>query len=193
MKYQFDLLPIEYKCLPRDFIGIILATLAIVIGVSSSVSLYHKNTREMVAEQKKVDTAQKELEDLYRQAGELQAPVDRLNSLKASVEFINNNLQTPGTSFVDFLYSLEATVPEQVFVRDLNPKEFTTPGVGYTIEGEAASIYDILDFISRLQKAQTKKQTPKFVDVSLKQSTTRMTTNGIITNFTLTFNYAGSQ
>lgn len=187
MKYQFDLLPLEYKCLPRDFLAIIVATLAIVLGVSASVSLYFKNTREMVAEQKKVDTAKKELEDIYRQAGELQPPVDQLNSLKASIDFINNNLQTPGSSFVDFLYSLEATVPEQVFIRDLNPKEFSSPGVAYTAEGEAASIYDILDFISRLQKSG------KFGDVSLKQSTTRMTTNGIITNFTMSFNYTGSK
>lgn len=187
MKFQFDLLPMEYKSLPRDNIGIALAIIALVLCVSSITSLNFKNKKEMAARQTEIDAAQSQLSQVYQQAAAIQPPVDRIENLKRSIEFINSNMGTPGTACVDFLTALENTVPEKVFVKDVNPKDFSGKDTVFTVDGEAATIYDVLDFISRLQKSG------KFRDVFLKNNSTRAVENGIVTAFSLTCVYAGSQ
>ncbi|HNV69465.1 MAG TPA: PilN domain-containing protein [Candidatus Ozemobacteraceae bacterium] len=187
MKFQFDLLPMEYKSLPRDNVGIMLAIVALVLCVSAITSLNFKNKKEMAARQSEIDAAQAQLSQTYQQAAAIQPPVDRIENLKRSIQFINSNMETPGTSCVDFLTALEANVPEKVFIRDVNPKDFSGRGTVFTIDGEAATIYDVLDLISRLQKSET------FRDVFLKNNSTRAVEGGIVTAFSLTCVYAGSK
>jgi len=184
MKFQIDLLPKEYKSLPADLTGFVLAAVAIVICLSWTISSYMKNTSEQFKAQQQVDTAMKDLRDLNQRIGELQPPIAQINSLKSSIEFINRNLDTPGTSWVDFLYAFESTVPERIFILDINPKDFTgKSGLAFTVSGEGATIYDVLDYVASLQKS------PSFASVNLKQNSTRAIENGTVTSFVLTFTY----
>lgn len=187
MKFRVDLLPPQFKCLPRDTFGMVVAMIAIILCVSASVSLYLKNTRDMADMQRKVVAAEKDVADLNTMATQEQPPLDRFNALKNSIDFINNNMQAPGSSFVDFLYTLESTVPERVSIRDISPKDFSQPNGTFTADGEAASIYDVLEFISRLQKSG------RFTSIFPKQSTTRQVDGASITNFSIVFTYVGKK
>ena len=183
MKFQFDLLPQEYKSLPRDNLGIALAMIVLLASVSAIGSLNFQNKSKMLAKQKEIDAAKGKLSQLYQDAAALQPPLDRIENLRRSIEFINSNLEAPGTACVDFLSSLEKTVPEKVFIKDVNPKDFTLKNAPFTIDGEAATIYDVLDFISRLQKSG------RFANVFLKSNATRSVEGGLVTQFSLTCNY----
>ncbi|HEY9072180.1 MAG TPA: PilN domain-containing protein [Candidatus Ozemobacteraceae bacterium] len=184
MKFQIDLLPREYKSLPADLTGFVLAAVAILLCLSWTVSSYMKNTSEQFKVQQQVDAAMKDLRDLNQRIGELQPPVAQINALKSSIEFINTNLDTPGTSWVDFLYAFESTVPERIYISDINPKDFSgKSGLTFTVNGEGATIYDVLDYVSSLQKS------PNFSGVYLKQNSTRAIENGTVTSFILTFTY----
>lgn len=184
MKFQIDLLPKEYKSLPADITGFILAAVAIVGCLSWTVSSYMKNTSELLKKQTEVDSAMKELRSLNQTIGELQPPVAEITALKSSIEFINKNLDTPGTSWVDFLYAFESTVPDRIFITDINPKDFTgKSGLKFTVTGEGATIYDVLEYVNILQKSE------KFVGVNLIKNSTRVIENGTVTSFELSFNY----
>lgn len=184
MKFQIDLLPKEYKSLPSDYTGFILAAIAIIGCLSWTISSYMKNTSDQLKMQTKVDASMKELRELNQKIGELQPPVAEITALKSSIEFINRNLDTPGTSWVDFLYAFESTVPERIFVSDINPKDFTgKSGLNFTVTGEGATVYDVLEYVNALQKSE------KFTNVNLKQNSTRSIENGTVTSFVLSFTY----
>ncbi|MEW6711265.1 MAG: hypothetical protein AB1403_15665, partial [Candidatus Riflebacteria bacterium] len=108
MKFKFDLLPDEYKSLPRDNLGIALAVLTIIASISAVGTMYIKNNSALQAVQVQVDQQDNQLRDLIDKTGKLQPPMNEINSLKNSINFINQNLDTPGTSWVDFLATLES-------------------------------------------------------------------------------------
>jgi Tfp pilus assembly protein PilN len=183
MKYQFDLLPHEYKCLPRDNLGIVVGTIAVLICISATATLYLKNSREIETCNLQVKQAQARVDTIYQDMNQYQSPTERIMMLKNTIEFINQNLETPGTSWVDFLFTFEKTVPEKVFVKDINPKDFTGSVKEFTIDGEAASIYDIIFFISRLQESG------KFENVFLKQNSIVVGSKESLVHFTMSFTF----
>jgi hypothetical protein len=86
---------------------------------------------------------------------------------------------------VDFLFTLENTVPERVFIRDFNPKDFSAQGGQFTLVGDAATINDVLEFISRLQTSG------RFSQVFLVQNASKVVDNRVLTDFTLALTYQG--
>ncbi len=187
MKFQFDLLPGEYRCLPRDNFGIILGTVAIIVCFSSISTLYLKNSRDVEFSKRQVKEMEEKIDSVYREMNQYQSPTERVIALKSTIEFINKNLETPASSWVDFLYTFESTVPEKVFVKDINPKDFSGTVRDFTVDGEAASIYDVLAFISRLQTSGS------FERVFLKKNS-NVESEGIpMVNFTLSFNFKGKK
>lgn len=185
MKFQFDLLPREYKSLPRDVLGILLAATAIVLCISWIGSMSVKNAFQLKTAQDEVDKAEGELRDLNKRIGDLQPPLAVINSLKSRIDFLNTNLDTPASSWVDFLFTLENTVPERVSVKDFNPKDFSAQGGQFTIEGEAITINDVLEFIGRLQASG------RFSQVFLVQNANKVLEDRVITAFTLSLTYTG--
>lgn len=183
MKFQFDLLPQEYKCLPRDNLGIILGTFAMVICLTATASLWKKNDAQIQECKAQIKQSEEQIDAVYREMNQFQTPSDRIVLLKNTIDFINKNLETPGSSWVDFLFVFEGTVPAKVFVRDINPKDFSGVVRDFTVEGEAATIYDILDFISRLQKSG------RFENVYLKQDAINLAKGEGAIRFTLAFSF----
>jgi Tfp pilus assembly protein PilN len=186
MKLQFDLLPKEYKSFPRDTLGIALAFLAIVTTISAVGSMSLKNRKEQAAVQTQIETVETRLREMVQKTGSLQPPVNEINSLKSSIAFINQNLDTPGTSWVDFFATLEAAVPERVVILDIAPKTFNDLGVTFTIAGEASSIFDALEFAKRLN------QSGKFNSM-LKTSSNTSQNEGTVQKFSLEFSYLGKK
>ncbi|MDD2997703.1 MAG: hypothetical protein EOM80_00470 [Erysipelotrichia bacterium] len=182
MKFQFDLLPKEYKSLPRDIISMAIAFIAILTTLSAVGSMSFKNRGELVAAQKTFDSVETELREVIDKTGKIQPPISEITSLKSSIDFINRNLDTPGTSWVDFLATLEAAVPERVLITDLSPKNFNNMDVNFTLNGEASSIFDALEFEKRL------KQSGKFKSM-LKSNTEVSGANGSIQKFIIEFSY----
>jgi Tfp pilus assembly protein PilN len=187
MKFQFDLLPQEYKSLPRDVFGMVLAVVAIAVSLSWTLTVYGRNTLETKSVQDEWEKADSELRQVNQELGQMQPPVADINLLKTSIDFINNNLDTPGTSLVDFLFALEKTVPEGVYIRDINPKDFTLKTGEYTIDGEATNLEEVLAFIAGLQ------QSGRFTRPFLKQNTTKVVGDATVTNFILTLTYVGKK
>jgi len=185
MKFQFDLLPNDYKSLPRDYLGFILAVAAIIVCLSWTFTVHFRNMKLLYNYQSQIDQADKSYRELNQRVTELQPPAGQIAALKSSIEFINHNLDTPGSSWVDFLYSFESTVPERIYISDINPKDLSIQNVEFTITGEGSTIYDVLDFISRLQKSG------RFSRVFLKQNSTRSIENGTLTSFIISFTYNG--
>lgn len=185
MKYQFDLLPNEYKCLPKNNLEIVIGAIAMMICVSAIVTLYLKNNRDIAGLRTQMKDAQTSVENIYSEmrSPQYQSPADKIMTLKNTIEFINKNLETPGTSWVDFLFTFEQTVPEKVYVKDINPKDFAGTVSDFTVQGEAESIYDILKFISNLQKSE------KFDNVFLKQNAMQTTGKTSMVNFSLSFTF----
>ncbi len=186
MKYQFDLLPKEYKSLPRDNLGIALAFLTILVSISAIGSMSIKNHSELSGVQSQVDSVEAQVRDIVTKTGALQPPVNEITSLKNSINFINQNLDTPGSSLVDFLATLEASVPERVVITDINPKNFTNIKQSFTLSGEAATIFDVLEFAKRLE------QSGKF-SAMLKTTANAAQDEGSVQKFTLDFTYRATR
>lgn len=180
MKYQFDLLPKEYKSLPRDILGIALALITILVTISAIGSMSIKNRSELSGVQTKVDNIETQVRDVVEKTSALQPPINEINSLKNSINFINQNLDTPGSSLVDFLVTLEASVPERVVITDINPKNFTNIKQNFTLSGEASTIFDVLEFAKRLE------QSGKF-KAMLKSTANAAQDDGSIQKFTIDF------
>ena len=185
MKFRFDLLPQEFKSLPRDVLGIFLAALATVLCISWTGSMSMRNAFQLKTAQEEIEKAEKELRDLNRRIGELQPQAKIISSIKNRIDFLNANLDTPASSWVDFLYTLETTVPERVFIRDFNPKDFSAKGGQFTLEGDAASVNDVLTFIGRLQASG------RFSQVFPLQSAGKNVDGRVLTGFTLSLIYQG--
>lgn len=186
MKFQFDLLPKEYKSLPRDVLGIALAFLAIMTTISAVGSMSIKNSKEQAKIQSQVNAVESQLREMVEKTSVLQPPVNEINSLKSSIAFINQNLDTPGTSWVDFFATLEASVPERVVITDIVPKTFNNLGVAFTLSGEASSIFDALEFAKRLN------QSGKFNSM-LKTSSNASLTDASVQKFSIEFSYIGKK
>ncbi len=182
MKFQFDLLPNDYKSLPRDNLGIVLAVLSIVACLSAVGSMHFKNSKELSSVQKVVDKTEGELRLVIENTGKLQPPVNEINALKNSISFINKNLDTPGTSWVDFLATLESTVPERVVIKSISPRNFSNLSTTFTLSGEAFTVYDVLEFAKRME------DTGKFTSF-LKENSNVSTEQGTLQKFTLEFKY----
>ncbi len=183
MKYQFDLLPEEYKSTPRDYFGMSLALILVIvafisIGVKSSE--LNAKVRDKVSERdSKINVLQGKYDVI---SGE--KPKKDVNKVKRKIEFINKNLDTPGTDAVAFLTSFEACVPDGIIIRDLTPKKLTDLKVPFTVNGEASTIQDILEFNNRLQNSN------KFI-AHLKSNNSAVISDRIIQNFVLEFHYKG--
>ena len=150
MKFKFDLLPNEYRSLPRDTLGIALAVLTIIGSFSAIASMHFKTRGERVKIDAQISEVEKELTQVIADTGKLQPPVNDINSLINSINFINQNLDTPGTSLVDFLAAFESTIPSNITVTDINPKSFSGTTREFTINGEASSVFDVTDFARRM-------------------------------------------
>lgn len=153
MKFQFDLLPNEYKSLPRDNFGIALAFLVIFTTLAAVGSISIKNSKELQSVDGRLNAKDSELRDIIDKTGKLQPPVNEINALRSSIEFINANLDTPASNMVDFLASFEAAVPERVLINDISPKNFSNLSTPFTIAGEASTIQDVLEFVNRLTQS----------------------------------------
>lgn len=150
MKFKFDLLPDEYRSLPRDILGIALAVLTIVGSFSAITSMHIKTRGERVKIEEQISEVEKELTQIINDTGKLQPPVNDIKSLINSIEFINNNLDTPGTNLVDFLAAFESTIPTNVTITDINPKAFTGTTKNFIVTGKATSVFDVTDFVRRM-------------------------------------------
>ncbi len=185
MKFQFDLLPVEYKSLPRDNIGIVLALIIIVTTISAVGSMTIKNRTELSDAQTRLNAKDSELRDIIDKTSKLQPPLNEINALRSSIEFINANLDTPASNMVDFFAALEAAVPERVLINDLSPKNFTNLNVPFSITGEGSTIQDILEFVNRLN------QSGKFT-AQLKSNTSLVQESGVSQKFALDITYKPS-
>lgn len=182
MKFKFDLLPDEYKSLPRDTLGIALSILIIIATISAIGIMYIKNISTLSQVQAMIDQTDNQLRSLIDKTSKVQPPINEITALKNSITFINQNLDTPGSSWVDFLSALESAVPEQVVIKDISPKLFTNLTGKFTLIGEALTIFDALEFTKRLN------QSGKF-KAFLKDNTNIPQDDGSVQKFTLDFSY----
>lgn len=182
MKFQFDLLPSEYKSARRDTFSMILAVIAILIAVATIGMASMKNNGELSKLDKQINEKDGKLRSVINETSQLQPPTSKINTLKSSIEFINKNLDTPATDVVTFLTSLEACVPESVIIRDMTPKKMNDLNVLFTVNGEASTIQDILEFANRLN------QSGKFKAL-LKSNQSSVVQEKMIQTFILEFSY----
>ncbi len=182
MKYQFDLLPEEYKSAPRDNIGIVIAIIVIAVTIMSISAATIKNKAAFSKIDKQISQKDSELRRIIDETSAKQPPTASINQLSNSINFINSNLDTPATDAVAFLTSLEACVPESVIIRDLNPKKLNDLSVPFVINGEASTIQDMLEFCNRLNRSGKFK-------AMLKSNQSGVVAERIIVNFILDFQY----
>ncbi len=182
MKFQFDLLPDEYKSLPRDNFGIALAILIIVTTVAAVGSMTLKNRSELATVEGKLNAKDSELRSIIDNTSKLQPPLNEINALRGSIDFINSNLDTPATNMVEFLAAFEAAVPDRVIINDITPKIFDDLKASFSITGEGSTIQDVLEFVNRLN------QSGKF-KAQLQSNTSVMLENGQAQKFLLVLNY----
>ncbi len=181
MKFQFDLLPQEYKSLKRDILGFVLAFFAVTTCVSFAFVRWGRNNLDLIKAQKEIEDLKTELRTQYERTKSLQPPAAEIAAWNSRVEFINKNLDTPGTSWVDFLFAIEATVPENIYIKSLNPLNFSNPNQNFTLVGEANSIGEVLTFVEHLQKSK------KFQNIFLLQNSNVLVNGKPLVQFTLSF------
>ena len=167
MKYQFDLLPEEYKSSPRNnillFIAVALAFTAIVSIVMSMAKIKASNANT----ENEINNNINILRAKYDEIGKYNPNTAKIIEVKKKIEFINKNLDTPGTDAVAFLTSFEACVPDGIIIRDLTPKKLSNLNVPFTVNGEASTIQDILEFTNRLQNSNKFRAYLKRIAISL--------------------------
>ena len=185
MKYRFDLLPDEYRSSPRDNVGLFFAIVAIIITIVSIGMTMIKNKAAFAGIDKQISENKKKLESSYRTINEMRPDVGKINEVRKNIEFINKNLDTPATDVVVFLNALESCVPDSVVLKDLNPKKLNTLNVRFTINGEASTIQDILEFTNRLNRSGRFK-------ASLRSNQSAVVSERIVQNFILEFQYKPS-
>lgn len=185
MKYRFDLLPDEYRSSPRDNVGLFFAIVAIIITIASIGTTMIKNKASFAGIDKKISDSKRELEAKYSEINSKKPDANKINEVRKSIEFINKNLDTPATDVVVFLNSLESCVPDSVVLKDLNPKKLNTLNVRFTINGEASTIQDILEFTNRLNRSGKFK-------ASLRSNQSAVVSERIVQNFILEFQYKPS-
>lgn len=186
MKYQFDLLPEEYRSTPRDNLGIFIAIVVLAVTIVSISTTAIKNKAAFSSIDKQINAKDTELRKIIDETSAKQAPTASINALKSSIEFINKNLDTPASDVVAFLTSLEACVPESVIIRDINPKKLNDLTVTFTVNGEAATIPDMLEFCNRLSKSGKFK-------ASLKSNQSQVAGEQIVQSFIVDFVYRATQ
>ena len=182
MKYQFDLLPEEYKSSPRDNIGLFIAIVLLIVAVVSIGWNMAKTKAAFQDIDGKIAAANKLLEGKYNDIKSENPDTNKILEVKKKIEFINKNLDTPGTDAVAFLTSFEACVPDGIIIRDLTPKKLSNLNVPFIVNGEASTIQDILEFTNRLQNSN------KF-RAYLKSNNSAVVSDRIIQNFVLEFTY----
>lgn len=182
MKYQFDLLPEEYKSSPRNNFVIAIAVILAIIAIVSIGMNMAKNKASFKTIDDKIESARKTLQGKYDEISRQKPNSAKINEIKSKIEFINKNLDTPGSDVVAFLTSFEACVPDGVIIRDLTPKKLSNLTVPFTVNGEASTIQDILEFTNRLQNSD------KF-RAHLKSNNSAVVSDRIIQNFVLEFSY----
>ena len=185
MKFQLDLLPNEYKSLPRDFFGMVFAVAAVAVCISWIMAVSARNFQDQMAVQGKIDGVTRRLNELRDEIQRVQPPQNEVENLEASINFINRVVDSPGTSWVEFLFALEASVPDLVYIKDINPMDFSRKNTKYTVQGEAASFSEMMRFISRLQDSGS------FRDVFLIQNTTALSETMPVVQFTIEFVFTG--
>ena len=182
MKYQFDLLPEEYKSSPRDNIGIALAVIAIIITIVSITWNNIKIKSAFTNVDNKINSETTNLQSIYNSINSQKPKYNEINELKKKIDFVNNNLDTPATDVVAFLNSLEICVPDSIIIKDLSPKKLTNLKETFTVSGEASTIQDILELIRNMQKSKC------FIP-RLKSTKSGVVEERIIQNFVLDFSY----
>ena len=185
MKYQFDLLPEEYKSSPRDNIGIALAVIAIIITIVSISWNNMKINSSFKDVDKNIKNETNNLEAEYRDIRNNTPKYSEINELKKKIDFVNKNLDTPGTDAVMFFNSLEACVPDSIIIKDMTPKKLNNLKETFTVSGEASTIQDILELIRNMQASKS------FVP-RLKSTKSSVVEERIIQNFVLDFSYRPS-
>ena len=185
MKYRFDLLPDDYRSSPRDNVGIFFAIVAIIITLASIGTTMIKNKSSFAGIDKQISDSKRELESSYNTMNGMKPDAKKINDVRKSIEFINKNLDTPATDVVIFLNALESCVPDSVVLKDLNPKKLNTLNVRFTINGEASTIQDILEFTNRLNRSGKFK-------ASLRSNQSAVVSERIVQNFILEFQYKPS-
>lgn len=182
MKFRFDLLPDDYRSLPRDYFGIVLAILLVIGTIYAVRNMNIENRNELEKIQKEIYSVENDLREIISQAESIQPPLREINSLRDQINFINKNLDTTGTSLVKFLADLEATVPQNIIIRDFSPKRFDTQTEQFTLTGEAPSVFTVTEFIRRMNSSGSFR-------AHLRNTQNISANNKTLTRFNLDFTY----
>lgn len=182
MKYQFDLLPDEYKSFPRDNIAIALAVFIVVLTASAISTMNYKARTEIRKTDAQISECETQLRAQIEEANSLQLPLGKINALKRNIEFFNHNLDRPATSLVSFLAAFEATVPDQIVITNFSPTTFSKLETKFVITGEGPSVFDIISFVRRMS------DTGKF-KVDLRKTEDVVVDTKAQTRFELEFEY----
>ena len=111
MKYQFDLLPEEYKSSSRNNFVIAIAVILAIIAIVSIGMNMAKNKASFKTIDDKIESARKTLQGKYDEISRQKPNSAKINEIKSKIEFINKNLDTPGSDVVAFLTSFERESP----------------------------------------------------------------------------------
>lgn len=182
MKYQFNILPEEYRVEAHSRLWLYLIVILILIALFIIGRDTVKKETAYTEINKLISVKNQELNNIYQRINIEKPDENEIQTLQEEIEFVNNNLKTLGTDVVEFLYSLEKTVPDNIVLTDINPKKLNNLSVPFFIEGEAENIQSIHEFVSRLNKSGKYK-------AQLKSNNSSVVSNNLVQNFVLELEY----
>lgn len=160
MKMKMDLLPSQYKCVPRDWRAIIILIIVILIipGMWFGLQEYHKyaikkigkaNEEEIAELGERINNLTNEIAQLENQLGKAMISREKIREINERVDFFNRIYQK-SFSWYEFFDKLEKLTPGEVWVKSINIQGDNLKDQKFTVVCESKEPYHAPEFLKNL-------------------------------------------
>jgi Tfp pilus assembly protein PilN len=162
MKVTMNLLPVKYKCIPRDVLAIYVALLLIFGVTGEFFALKWWFNRQLEAlkqlDQNIIQSLKDEIANKDRDIGTIderlkrvQVDPSKIRDTNIQIDFFNQIYQRH-FSWYEFFDKLEAQVPANVWIKDIKMTGTTPQDMEFELSCEASEVYHAPAFLKNLMR-----------------------------------------
>ncbi len=160
MKMKMDLLPAQYKCVPRDWRAIIILII-VVIAIPAmwfGLKKYHEyaiekigkaNEEEIKELGERINTLTNEIAQLDNQLSKAMISREKIKEINERIDFFNRIYQK-SFSWYEFFDKLEKLTPGEVWIKSINIQGDSLKDQKFTVICESKEPYHAPEFLKNL-------------------------------------------
>ncbi|HOD40483.1 MAG: hypothetical protein BWY96_01063 [Spirochaetes bacterium ADurb.BinA120] len=160
MKMKMDLLPSQYKCVPRDWraIFILIIVLLAIPGMWFGLKKYHDyaiekigkaNEEEIKELGERINTLTNEIAQLDNQLGKAMISREKIKEINERIDFFNRIYQK-SFSWYEFFDKLEKLTPNDVWIREIHIDGDSLKDQKFKVVCESKEPYHAPEFLKNL-------------------------------------------